>query len=158
MKLKDFRMRLENLVVRVVGKRIGWYYNSLTKGALRIIIEQELIASRKGLFIVELEEDIVFYKGKIPSGMKRRYVSIWKLIPERLVFGKHTIPAERRKVFGGSFKRCIRSSTSILFKEVYVCVTAIEFPCRKDQTTFSIDDIMLARKEPLKVQLKITHS
>jgi hypothetical protein len=166
MKLKDFRTKLKNLVVRIVGDRIAWYYDSYKRGALRTIIERAQIGTFSGTFQLELEEDCLLYKGKNFMGAKLRFARIWKFIPERKVFGKHIILAERKEVFFGRFEKCIRHGKELTISDLVVdgrVITpgkchvgqTIEIQC-EGSTVYSISDIVFVKKEPMKIQLKST--
>jgi hypothetical protein len=165
MKSEDFRKKLKSLVVRIAGDRIIWYYKSATKGALRIIIEQAVISTVNGIFFLELEDDRILYKGKNPFGIYLRHATVCKLIPEKKLFGKHIIPAERKEVFSGRFENCIRRGRMPSAGDVITNVRSIiSGKYHIGQTlelqsegvaVFSISGIVSVQKEPTKIQLKI---
>ena len=165
MKLEDFRKKLKNLVVRIAGDRVIWYYKSATKGALRVTIERAVISTVSGTFFLELEDDRILYKGKIPMGIYLRHAKVCKLIPEKKLFGKHIIPPERKEVFSGRFENCIRRGQMPTAGDIITNVKSIiSGKYQIGQTlelqsegvvVFSISGIVSIQKEPTKIQSKI---
>jgi len=148
MKLKDLTEKLKNLLVIIVGKRISWYY----VGENRMIIERALIATFSGLYELRLQEIRPFCKGKNFYGTKLRYATVWKHIPKRKQFGKHTIPAKREKVFSGPFERCIREIEKVTKSSKCHVGQKIELQSF-GAIDYLISDIIFIKKEPTEIQL-----